>query len=120
MFLSDLLVVGDSALWAELSIDDYAKQTAELVPGRQSMNGKQSGDAAELAHAVVELIDWPTSPQRFVAGTDGVDSVAQKGHASWTRSRRTGGCPPASKRSISPSWASIDRVPRREHLSHIT
>jgi hypothetical protein len=81
VFLTDLLVVGDSALWAEVSIDDHAKQTAELVPGRQSMNGKQSGDAAELAHAVVELIDWPTPPQRFVAGTDGVDSVAQKGHA---------------------------------------
>ena len=32
MFLTDLLVVGDSALWAEVSIDDHAKQTAELVP----------------------------------------------------------------------------------------
>ena len=32
VFLTDLLVVGDSALWAEVSIDDHAKQTAELVP----------------------------------------------------------------------------------------
>jgi hypothetical protein len=44
------------------------------------MNGKQPGDAAELAHAVVELIDSPIPPRRFVAGKDGLDSVAQKGH----------------------------------------
>ena len=81
MFLTDLLVVGDSALWAEVSIDDHAKQTAELVPGRQRMNGKQPGDAAELAHAVVELIDSPTPPQRFVAGKRRRRLRRQKGHA---------------------------------------
>jgi hypothetical protein len=29
MLLTDLLVAGDSALWAEVSIDDHAKQTAD-------------------------------------------------------------------------------------------
>lgn len=106
MFLTDLLVVGDSALWAEVIIDDHAKQTAELVSGRQSMNGKQPGDAAELAHAVVELIDWPT-PHRNDSSPARTASTPSPRRAmpSWTRSRRTSSCPPASKRSISPGQA---------------
>jgi len=90
------------------------------------MNGKQSGDAAELAHAVVDRLAHPRRNDSSPA-KGGVDSVARKAMPSLTRWRRTGGCPPASKRSIwpgqalhHPSWASIDRVPRREHLSHIT
>lgn len=81
MFRTGLLVSGASALWAELSVDDYASQTAELVRGWTSNNGAQPGDPVKLGKTIVELIDDPTPPARFVPGNDGIERVERKGHA---------------------------------------
>jgi hypothetical protein len=78
MFRTDLLVDGASALWAELSIDDYAEQTAQLIPAWSSNNGRQPGDPAKLARAIIGLVDSPSGPLRFVAGKDGVERVTGK------------------------------------------
>ncbi|MDQ3812944.1 MAG: SDR family oxidoreductase [Armatimonadota bacterium] len=67
-----------STIWPALSIDDYAPRTAELIPMWESMNGKQSGDPAKLARALVTLLDSPDPPERWVAGADAVQGITQK------------------------------------------
>ncbi len=51
-FRTDLLTP-ESTTWAELSIDDYAEQSAETKAAWQSMNGQQGGDPAKLAAALI-------------------------------------------------------------------
>jgi hypothetical protein len=42
------------------------------------MNGKQAGDPAKLARALVELSDSPEPPLRWAAGEDVVEGVEDK------------------------------------------
>jgi NAD(P)-dependent dehydrogenase (short-subunit alcohol dehydrogenase family) len=67
-----------STTFAELSIDDYAERTAETIPAWQAMNGKQAGDPAKLARALVQLADGAEPPLRWVAGEDAVARVEEK------------------------------------------
>ena len=76
-FRTELLVDG-STTWPELSIDDYAPRTAPRIEGMKSMNGKQPGDPAKLARALVELADSAEPPLRWVAGEDAVEGVEDK------------------------------------------
>jgi NAD(P)-dependent dehydrogenase (short-subunit alcohol dehydrogenase family) len=67
-----------STTFAELSIDDYAERTAETIPAWQAMNGRQAGDPAKLARALIQLADSDEPPLRWVAGEDAVEGVEQK------------------------------------------
>jgi NAD(P)-dependent dehydrogenase (short-subunit alcohol dehydrogenase family) len=67
-----------STTWPALSIPDYAERTAQTIPAWGRMNGKQSGDPAKLARALVTLLDAPTPPERWVAGADAVRGVMEK------------------------------------------
>ncbi len=69
-----------STTWAELEIDDYAERNAAIRPWWESMNGKQEGDPAKLAAALVQIVDQDNPPVRWVAGTDAVAAVEQKAH----------------------------------------
>jgi NAD(P)-dependent dehydrogenase (short-subunit alcohol dehydrogenase family) len=69
-----------STTWAELEIDDYAERNAAIRPWWQSMNGKQEGDPAKLADALVQLVDQDNPPVRWIAGADAVTAVEQKAH----------------------------------------
>jgi len=69
-----------STTWAELEIDDYAERNAAMRPWWESMNGKQEGDPARLATALVQIVDQDSPPARWVAGTDAVAAVEQKAH----------------------------------------
>src|SRR3954470_2272058 len=60
------LLQPESTTFAELSIEDYAERTAEIVPQWHAMNGKQAGDPAKLAEALVELADSGQPPLRWV------------------------------------------------------
>jgi hypothetical protein len=42
------------------------------------MNGKQGGDPAKLANAMVQLASQDESPLRFAAGADAIATVKQK------------------------------------------
>jgi hypothetical protein len=42
------------------------------------MNGKQAGDPAKLARALIQLADSDEPPLRWVAGEDAVEGVEQK------------------------------------------
>ena len=44
------------------------------------MNGKQGGDPAKLAAALVELAGQPEPPLRWAAGADAVETFEQKAH----------------------------------------
>ncbi|HVM15495.1 MAG TPA: SDR family oxidoreductase [Egibacteraceae bacterium] len=76
-FRTDLLT-NDSTMWPEPSIDDYAERTRQTVVAWQGMNGKQGGDPAKLATALVQVAGQPGPPLRWVAGADAVDGVEQK------------------------------------------
>ncbi|MET0527191.1 MAG: SDR family oxidoreductase [Microvirga sp.] len=74
-FRTELLVEGASMIWPELSIEDYAKRTAQTIAAWKRMNGQQSGDPARLAGALVTLSNSDTLPLRFVAGADAMAAV---------------------------------------------
>jgi short chain dehydrogenase len=68
----------ESTTFGELSIDDYAERTAETIPAWRAMNGRQAGDPAKLARALVELAGSDEPPPRWLAGEDAVEAVEQK------------------------------------------
>jgi NAD(P)-dependent dehydrogenase (short-subunit alcohol dehydrogenase family) len=77
-FRTELLVEGSSTLWPELSIPDYAERTAATIEGWKGMNGKQPGDPAKLAAALITVIDRDEPPLRWLAGADAVQVAEQK------------------------------------------
>jgi NAD(P)-dependent dehydrogenase (short-subunit alcohol dehydrogenase family) len=76
-FRTDLLTA-ESTNYAEPSIDDYADRTRETVTAWNGMNGRQGGDPAKLAAALVQLATQDEPPLRWVAGADAVQGVEQK------------------------------------------
>jgi NAD(P)-dependent dehydrogenase (short-subunit alcohol dehydrogenase family) len=76
-FRTDLLTA-ESTSYAEPSIDDYAERTRQTVRDWNGMNGRQGGDPAKLAAALVELAAQEDPPLRWVAGADAVQGVEQK------------------------------------------
>jgi NAD(P)-dependent dehydrogenase (short-subunit alcohol dehydrogenase family) len=77
-FRTDLLTAA-STKYADASIDDYAERTKQTVANWNSMNGRQGGDPAKLAAALVKLASQETPPFRWPAGADAVQTVEQKG-----------------------------------------
>ena len=76
-FRTDLLT-RDSTTYAEPAIDDYAERTKETVAAWKSMDGKQGGDPAKLARALVELAGLEIPPARFAAGVDAIQTFEVK------------------------------------------
>ncbi len=79
-FRTELLALG-STTYAEPSIDDYAERTRETVAAWSGMDGKQSGDPAKLADALVKLARFEEPPARFAAGADAVQTFEAKAKA---------------------------------------
>ena len=77
-FFRTELLTNDSTTYAEPSIDDYAQQTREIVAAWKSMDGKQGGDPAKLAEAIVKLVALNEPPTRFAAGADAVQTFEAK------------------------------------------
>jgi len=76
-FRTDLLT-RDSTTYADPAIDDYAERTKETVAAWKSMDGKQGGDPAKLARALVELAGLEIRPARFAAGVDAIQTFEAK------------------------------------------
>ena len=79
-FRTELLTAG-STTFAEPNIDDYAERTRETVAAWSSMSGKQGGDPAKLADAIVRLAALEEPPARFAAGADAVQTFKAKANA---------------------------------------
>ena len=77
-FFRTELLTPESTTFGELSIDDYAARTAETIPGWHAMNGRQAGDPAKLARALVQLAGSEEPPRRWIAGADAVEAVEEK------------------------------------------
>jgi NAD(P)-dependent dehydrogenase (short-subunit alcohol dehydrogenase family) len=76
-FRTDLLTP-ESTSYAESSIDDYTDRTKQTVEAWNAMNGRQGGDPAKLATALIALATSDDPPVRWVAGADAVAGVEQK------------------------------------------
>jgi NAD(P)-dependent dehydrogenase (short-subunit alcohol dehydrogenase family) len=68
----------ESASFAEPSIDDYRERTRQIVTAFSGMSGRQGGDPAKLAAALIQLISSERPPLRWPAGADAVDVLEQK------------------------------------------
>ena len=80
-FFRTELLSKDSTTYAEPAIDDYAEQTTGIVAAWKSMDGKQGGDPAKLADALVRLVALKEPPARFAAGADAVQTFEAKANA---------------------------------------
>src|SRR2546426_1103657 len=77
-FFRTELLTNDSTTYAKPSIDDFAKKTKEIVAAWKSMDGKQGGDPAKLAAALVKLVALRDPPTRFAAGADAMQTFEAK------------------------------------------
>jgi NAD(P)-dependent dehydrogenase (short-subunit alcohol dehydrogenase family) len=80
-FFRTELLTTNSTTFAQPSIDDYAEKTKEIVASWKSMDGKQGGDPAKLADALVKLAALKAPPTRFAAGADAMQTFEAKGSA---------------------------------------
>jgi NAD(P)-dependent dehydrogenase (short-subunit alcohol dehydrogenase family) len=84
-FFRTELLSRNSTTYAKPAIDDYAKQTREIVAAWSGMDGKQGGDPAKLADALVHLAGLKEPPSRFAAGADAVQTFETKANALLTQ-----------------------------------
>jgi NAD(P)-dependent dehydrogenase (short-subunit alcohol dehydrogenase family) len=77
-FFRTELLTDDSTRWPEPSIDDYAAKTRETIAAWRTMSGRQTGDPAKLASALVQLAAQPEPPLRWPAGADAVAAFERK------------------------------------------
>jgi len=80
-FFRTELLTPESTTYAEPSIGDYAERTEQTIAAWNRMNGRQGGDPAKLADALVQLAGQEEPPLRFVAGADAIATVEQKAKA---------------------------------------
>jgi NAD(P)-dependent dehydrogenase (short-subunit alcohol dehydrogenase family) len=77
-FFRTELLTPQSTQYAEPSIADYADRTTATIEAWRGMDGKQGGDPAKLADALVTLAALDTPPLRFAAGADAVEVFEAK------------------------------------------
>ena len=77
-FFRTELLVDASTTWPEPTIEDYAERTTATIAAWKSMNGRQTGDPAKLARALLTIADQDQPPLRFVAGADAIAGVEAK------------------------------------------
>jgi len=76
-FFRTELLTEESTNFAQPSIADYDERRTAQLEFWKTQNGKQAGDPAKLARALVTLVDRPEMPRRFVAGADAVETAEQ-------------------------------------------
>jgi NAD(P)-dependent dehydrogenase (short-subunit alcohol dehydrogenase family) len=77
-FFRTELLSPQSTQYAEPTIADYAERTKQTIEAWQGMDGKQGGDPAKLADALVQLAALEEPPVRFAGGADAVAAFEQK------------------------------------------
>src|SRR3954469_24640938 len=80
-FFRTELLSDDSTTYAKPAIPDYAEKTKEIVASWKSMDGKQGGDPAKLANALIKVAALEAPPARFAAGADAVQAFEDKSRA---------------------------------------
>jgi len=77
-FFRTELLTKESTNYAAASIDDYAERSAAMREFWESMNGKQGGDPAKLAQALLTIAGEEQPPRRFIAGADAIETAEQQ------------------------------------------
>jgi NAD(P)-dependent dehydrogenase (short-subunit alcohol dehydrogenase family) len=77
-FFRTELLTTESTNYAPASIEDYAEQSAAQREFFESMNGKQGGDPAKLAQALLTIAALGQPPFRFIAGADAIAQAEEK------------------------------------------
>src|SRR3982750_3980998 len=76
-FFRTELLTEQSTNYAKPSITDYDERRAQQLAYWKSQNGKQSGDPAKLAEALLTITAQPRPPLRFIAGADATATAEQ-------------------------------------------
>jgi NAD(P)-dependent dehydrogenase (short-subunit alcohol dehydrogenase family) len=77
-FFRTELLTKESTNYAPASIGDYAERNAAMRELYESTNGKQPGDPAKLAQALLTIVDQEQPPFRFIAGADAIEQAEAK------------------------------------------
>jgi NAD(P)-dependent dehydrogenase (short-subunit alcohol dehydrogenase family) len=77
-FFRTELLTEESTSYATGSIAEYSERRDPLVAYWKAMNGKQTGDPAKLARAILTIARQSPPPRRFIAGADAIRGVEQK------------------------------------------
>jgi len=76
-FFRTELLTEQSTNYAEPSIQDYDEGRAKQLEFWKAQNGRQSGDPAKLARALMTIAVLEPPPRRFIAGADAVATAEQ-------------------------------------------
>jgi NAD(P)-dependent dehydrogenase (short-subunit alcohol dehydrogenase family) len=76
-FFRTELLTEQSTQYAEPSLADYAERGAKQLEFWKSQNGKQGGDPAKLARALMTIAAQEKPPLRFIAGSDAIGTAEQ-------------------------------------------
>lgn len=77
-FFRTELLTEESTQYAATKIADYSERNAQQHAFWKSQNGKQSGDPAKLAQALLKLAGQDEMPRRFFAGANSIGTAEQK------------------------------------------
>jgi NAD(P)-dependent dehydrogenase (short-subunit alcohol dehydrogenase family) len=77
-FFRTELLTDESTNYAEPAVEDYHEQRTAQIAFWRSQDGKQGGDPAKLARALITLTDQDELPRRFLAGADAIEIAEQK------------------------------------------
>jgi len=86
-FFRTELLTEQSTNYAEPSIADYDERRGPLVEYWKSQNGRQSGDPAKLARALITIASQDPPPRRFIAGADAIVTAEQEDRRSQSADR---------------------------------
>src|SRR5436309_9865620 len=77
-FFRTKLLTKESMTFADWPIEDYADRRAEQLKWWEAQNGRQPGDPAKKARALVTIAGQEQPPRRFIAGADALALAEQK------------------------------------------
>jgi NAD(P)-dependent dehydrogenase (short-subunit alcohol dehydrogenase family) len=77
-FFRTELLTKESTNYAPATIEDYAERNAAQREFWEGMNGKQGGDPAKLAQALITITELEQPPFRFIGGADAIAQAEDK------------------------------------------
>jgi NAD(P)-dependent dehydrogenase (short-subunit alcohol dehydrogenase family) len=77
-FFRTELLTKESTNYAPTMVEDYAERNGAQREFWDGMNGKQGGDPAKLAQALVTITELEQPPLRFIAGADAIAQAEEK------------------------------------------
>lgn len=77
-FFRTELLTEKSTNYAAPLVEDYDERRTQQLEFWKGYNGKQSGDPAKLARALVTLAGEAVLPRQFIAGADAIETAEQR------------------------------------------